>query len=58
MKDIVCRMCGEDFTEGDLDDFRDLGEQYHWEKGCFLCPDCWDEFQRLTLEEQAAALLE
>lgn len=34
MKDIVCRMCGEDFTKGDLDDFRDLGEQYHWEKGC------------------------
>lgn len=57
MKDIVCRMCGEDFTEADLDDFRDMGEEYHWENGCFFCPDCWDTFNRMSLEEQAAELL-
>lgn len=57
MKEYVCKGCGETFTDADLRDFRDMGEAYHREKGCFLCPDCWDDFQRLTLEEQAAILL-
>ena len=57
-KDIVCRLCGDAFNESDLDEFRDLGEEYHYENGQFFCPDCWDAFSRMTLEEQAAELLD
>lgn len=51
-KVIECVMCGETFTEADLVDLREMGEAYHREKGCFLCPDCWDRFQRMDPEEQ------
>ncbi|MBQ3478177.1 MAG: Lar family restriction alleviation protein [Clostridia bacterium] len=49
---VECIMCGETLTEDDLTELRDMGEQYHHEKGCFLCPDCWDCFRRMDPEEQ------
>ncbi len=52
-----CTMCGDTFTEADLEEFQEMGEAYHREKGCFLCPDCWDTFQRLPLEEQASVAI-
>lgn len=52
MRIYQCRGCGETFTEADLVDLREMGEAYYREKGCFLCPDCWDSFQRMDLEEQ------
>lgn len=51
--EIECAMCGDTFTEADLAEFQEMGEEYHREKKCFLCPDCWDTFQRMPLEEQA-----
>lgn len=51
-KMIECVMCGESFSEADLVDFREIGEAYHREEGCFLCPDCWDSFRRMDPEEQ------
>ncbi len=57
MKEYICKECGEVFTDAELKEFREMGEAHHREKGCFFCPDCWDSFRRLTLEEQAAALL-
>lgn len=58
MKDVVCCICGEDYDESDLLEFERSGEQYWQENGCFFCPDCWDDFNRMSLEDQAAALLE
>lgn len=49
---IECVMCGETFTEDDLTELREMGEAYHREEGCFLCPDCWDSFRRMDPEEQ------
>ena len=49
---IECVMCGETFTETDLTELREMGEAYHREEGCFLCPDCWDSFRRMDPEEQ------
>lgn len=49
---IECVMCGETFTEDDLTELLEMGEAYHREKGCFLCPDCWDSFRRMDPEEQ------
>ena len=51
-EEIECVMCGETYTSDDLKELDDMGEHYHREEGCFLCPDCWDNFQRLPLEEQ------
>ncbi len=51
--EIECTMCGDTFTEADLAEFQEMGEVYYHEKECFLCPDCWDVFQRMPLEEQA-----
>lgn len=53
----VCRVCGERYTAADLKELREMGEAYHREKGCFFCPDCWDDFQRLPLERQAEILI-
>ena len=55
--DYVCRLCGESYTAADLKELREMGETYHREKGCFLCPDCWDAFQRLALERQVEILI-
>lgn len=51
--EIECVMCGDTFTEVDLAGFREMGEAFHREKRFFLCPDCWDTFQRMSTEEQA-----
>lgn len=51
--DIKCVMCGDTFTEDGLKELDDMGERYHREDGCFLCPDCWNRFRRLDPEEQA-----
>ena len=56
-KKYRCASCKEVFTEDDLAFFKEVGEAYHREKGLFLCPDCYDDFNRLTLEGQAAFLL-
>lgn len=53
----TCRRCGESYTAADLRELREMGESYHREKGYFLCPDCWDDFQQLSLERQAEILL-
>ncbi len=55
--EIECVMCGDTFTEADLAELREMGEAYHREKGCFLCPDCWDTFQRMPLEDRARVAL-
>lgn len=50
--EVECVMCGDTFTETELAELREMGEAYHHEEGCFLCPDCWDSFQRMDPEEQ------
>ncbi len=57
MKEHTCKDCGDTFTDEELRELHELGEPYHLEKGCFLCPDCWANFQRLPPEEQLAFLL-
>ena len=57
MNKVWCARCGDIFTTADLNELREMGEAYYLEKGCFLCPDCWDELQRMSLEEQAQAAI-
>lgn len=55
--DCICQMCGELFTADNLKDFKKKGEAYYHQKGCFFCPDCWDDFQYLPLERQTEILI-
>lgn len=57
MSKVRCARCGDIFTTADLNELREMGEAYYLEKGYFLCPDCWDMFQQMHLEEQARAAI-
>lgn len=53
-----CLFCEDTYTEQDLVELDELGEKYHLESILFICSDCYDDLQRLPLEEQAKALLQ
>lgn len=50
----TCKRCGEEYTAEELRELREMGEKYS--KSPFLCPDCFDWFQRLDAEEQFSFL--
>ena len=55
-----CLFCEDTYTKQDLAELDEMGEKYHLESDYepFVCPDCFDDFQRLPLEEQLKALSE
>lgn len=50
-----CKMCGDVYSAEDLRELREMGEKYN--RKPFLCPDCFDEFNRLDSEDQMELLL-
>ena len=54
---VTCAWCRESYTSLDLEELREMGEAYHLEDGCCLCPDCWDTYRRQPLEMQASAAI-
>lgn len=50
-----CKMCGDVYSVEDLRELREMGEEYN--RKPFLCPDCFDEFNRLDSEDQMELLL-
>ena len=50
-----CKMCGDVYSAEDLREIREMGEEYS--KKPFLCPDCFDRFNRLDSEDQMELLL-
>ncbi len=55
--DRVCAGCGDRYTEADIKELAECGERCFKGRGFFLCPDCYDAFTRLDLEDQEAYLL-
>ena len=51
-----CMFCEEKFTGVELKELKEIGEKYARTKHGFICPDCYDNFGRLSLEEQLLAL--
>lgn len=51
-----CKRCKDVYDSEELIELRQMGE--HYNKEPFLCPDCWDEFQRLDSEDQVKYLVE
>ncbi len=54
---IQCSMCGEQFTADEVKELAEMGEPIQFYDGVFLCPDCYDSYSRLSLEEQFEAAL-
>lgn len=54
---VVCRACGDRFTEDDLRELRGFNEPYWRDGEMFICPDCWDNFQWRDLDEQVKLLI-
>lgn len=50
-----CKMCGDVYSAEDLRELREMGEEYN--RKPFLCPDCFDEFNRMDSEDQMELLL-
>lgn len=50
--DIQCSMCGELYTADEVKEAAEIGEPFQFYDGKFLCPDCYDSYSRLSLEEQ------
>ncbi len=55
---IKCLDCGEEYTERDLLELDEIGEHYYLDNESFICPDCWDNFDRKSLEDKIKAALE
>ena len=55
---FVCVHCKEEFDSFDLREFKQMGEKYYKDKGTFVCPDCYDYFEMLDLEEQFKSVLD
>lgn len=55
--DRVCAGCGDRYTREDIKGPAECGEKCFKGPGFFLCPDCYDAFTRLDLEDQEAYLL-
>lgn len=47
---MKCVKCGEVFTPDEIREWKECGDAYSRQP--FMCPDCYDRFQRMDLEEQ------
>jgi len=54
---MKCALCGEQFTDDDLEDLMEMEETFHREGNYFICPDCYDDYRRMCLENQLIALM-
>lgn len=55
---MKCLMCNEEYSRQDISDLREMGEEFYRSCDCFICPDCYDHYSSLSLEEQTQLLLE
>lgn len=54
---LECSMCGEPFTADEIRELAEMGEAFQFCDGKFLCPDCFDTYSRLSLEDQLETAL-
>lgn len=50
-----CKICGDEYSKGDIREMKMMGDDFN--RVPFICPDCWDRFQRLDVEKQAEMLI-
>lgn len=55
---MKCALCEEQFTDEDLEEMMEMGEVFHRESNYFICPDCYDDYRRMSLEDQLNILME
>lgn len=59
--DVVCCVCGERYSSDDLAELREMGDAYYLDltvhPANFMCPDCWDDYNHMSAEEQLAVCM-
>lgn len=50
-----CVSCGQTYTNEELKELKEAGEPIGMNP--FLCPDCFDDFQKMNLEDQLIFLM-
>ena len=50
-----CVFCGQIYTDEELKELKGAGEPTGMNP--FLCPDCFDDFQKMNLEDQMIFLM-
>ena len=50
--DMQCSMCGEQFTADEVKELAEMGEPFQFCDGKFFCPDCYERYNRQSLEDQ------
>lgn len=55
-KTFTCSRCGEVFDEEEVAEWKSSKESFSMNP--FLCPDCFDQLQRMDLEDQLHYLME
>ncbi len=55
---MKCEFCGALFTDNELEELREMGESFYLDESIFICPDCYDRFEHLSLEEQFEKVLQ
>ena len=51
----VCTKCGDKFSGEEISEWRSEHEAFSDHP--FICPDCYDRFQRMDLEDQFSVLM-
>lgn len=51
-----CVKCGDTFSGEEISELQAEGERFSFHP--FICPDCYDNFQRKDLEDQFKQLME
>ena len=55
---MKCALCEEQFANDDLEEMKEMGKAFYHESNYFICPDCYDDYRRMCLEDQLSIVME
>ncbi|GHU35452.1 hypothetical protein FACS1894105_04210 [Clostridia bacterium] len=53
---MKCLFCEEIYSDIDIKDMNEMNDAFYMDKDMFICPDCFDDFNRLDAEQQIDAI--
>lgn len=54
---MECLICKEIYTTDDVQELKEMHEEFYQDKKCFICPDCWDDFLRKDPNDRVKILM-
>lgn len=52
-----CLFCKAAYTDDDIKEMKEMGEEPYHDRHCFICPDCYDGFKHRDPGEQLEILM-